>query len=232
MSERQSQIVDAAMQIIATKGSRRFTAQLLATEIGVTGGAIYRHFESMDAIVDAVVQRMGAILFDGFPPELSDPIERLKVFFHHRARTILVKPHISRLLLSDHLAQAGGRVQARRLKEFKRRSQAFVVACLREAQQDGELSGDISPEAGAVIVLGSILSLSHASARLAGEGKIERLFDEVWSAIERTLRGQRPSGALKEQPRRQRRRGNKGDDLWQPNRNPRRTRCPQPRRST
>ena len=209
MSERQSQIVDAAMRIIATKGSRRFTAQLLATEIGVTGGAIYRHFESMDAIVDAVVERMGAMLFDGFPPKAFDPIERLKVFFHHRARTILTNPHISRLLLSDHLTQAGGPAQAKRLKEFKRRSQAFVVNCLREAQQHGRLSGDISPEAGAVIVLGSILSLSHASARVTVEAKVEQLFDEVWSAIERTLRGQRPSGAPKEQPRRPRRRENK-----------------------
>ena len=104
MSERQAQIVDVAMRIIATKGARRFTAQLLATEIGVTAGAVYRHFESMEAIVDAVVERIGAILFEGFPPEAPDPIDRLGLFFRCRTRTILANPHLSRMLLSDHLS--------------------------------------------------------------------------------------------------------------------------------
>jgi AcrR family transcriptional regulator len=209
-TEREAQIVDVAMRIIATKGARRFTAQLLATEIGVTAGAIYRHFESMEAIVDAVVERMGAILFEGFPPEAPDPIERLGLFFQHRTRSIRSNPHLSRMLLSDHLSQAAGPAQAERLEEFKRRSQAFVLGCLREAAQDGALSGEISPEAGAVIVLGSILSLSHASARNASEARIERLADEVWVALERALRAPRPSGdATKPSNRRQHRRANK-----------------------
>jgi AcrR family transcriptional regulator len=199
-SARRAQIVDAAMRIIATKGARRFTAQLLASEIGVTAGAIYRHFDSMDAIVDAVVQRMGALLFEGFPPEASDPIERLGLFFRRRTQTILANPHISRLLLSDHLAQAAGSAQAGRLEEFKQRSQTFVLGCLREARRDGALSGPVSPEAGAIIVLGSILRLSHASARITGGAKIERLSDEVWSAIGRALRTPKPSRELKEPP--------------------------------
>jgi AcrR family transcriptional regulator len=210
MSDRQAQIVDVAMRIIATQGARRFTAQLLATEIGITAGAIYRHFESMEAIVDAVVERVGAILFEGFPPQASDPIERLKRFFQQRTRTILANPHLSRMLLSDHLSQAAGPAQARRLAEFKRRSRTFVVGCLREAEQDGTLSVGIAPEAGAVIVLGSILSLAHATPRITSGARIERLADEVWVAIERTLRASSPSGEPAESSkRRKHRRANK-----------------------
>jgi AcrR family transcriptional regulator len=210
MSERQAQIVDVAMRIIATKGARRFTAQLLATEIGVTAGAIYRHFESMEAIVDAVVERIGAILFEGFPPEAPDPIDRLGLFFRCRTRTILANPHLSRMLLSDHLSQAAGPAQAERLEEFKRRSRTFVVECLRESAQDRTLSAQLSPEVGAVIVLGSILALSHATALITSGARIERLSDEVWSAIERTLRASSPPAKPKETPkRRQRRRANK-----------------------
>jgi len=188
VADRHTQIVDVAMRIIATRGARRFTAQLLATEIGVTAGAIFRHFESMEAIVDAVVERMGAILFEGFPPKAVDPIERLGLFFHRRTQTILANPHLSRMLLSDHLSQAASSSQAGRLEEFKRRSQTFVVGCLREAEQAGALSEAVNPEAGAVIVIGSILALSHATTRIASEARIERLADEVWSVIERTLR--------------------------------------------
>jgi len=210
MSERQAQIVEMAMRVIATKGARRFTAQLLATEVGLTAGAIYRHFESMEAIVDAVVERMGTILFEGFPPEAPDPIERLGLFFHRRTRTILANQHVSRMLLSDHLSQAAGPAQAERLEEFKRRSQTFVVGCLREAEQNGTLSGEISPEAGAVIVLGSILSLSHAAPRITRGARIERLSDEVWAAIERVLRApSQPGETTETSERRQRRRANR-----------------------
>ena len=194
MSARQAQIVDEAMRIIATQGARRFTAQRLATEIGVTAGGLYRHFAGMEAVVDAVVERMGAILCADFPPDVPDPLARLRIFFHNRTRTILAHPHISRLLLSDHLSQAAGPAQARRLEEFKQRSRAFVVGCLREAEQGGALPGAISPEAGAVIVLGSILSLSHASARVASPARIRGLSDEVWAAIERALEAPGPSG--------------------------------------
>ena len=195
LAERQAQIVDAALRIIATRGSRRFTAALLAKEVGLTGGALYRHFSGMDEVVDAVVDRVGQILFDGFPREEADPIERLKHFFYHRARTILGHPHISRLLLSDHLAQAGGVAQSRRLDEFKRRSQAFVVGCLKEAREAGTLTEGMSPEAGTVVVLGSILALSRAAAQVQSSAESERLFDEVWSGIERMLR--RRAGAAK-----------------------------------
>jgi AcrR family transcriptional regulator len=193
LSRRQVQIVNAALRIIATKGSRRFTAQLLATEIGVTAGAIYRHFKSMDAVVDAVVNRMGAVLFAGFPPQAADPIERLKVFFHRRARAIVANPNVSRLLLSDHLAQAAGVAQAKRIKAFKRRSHTFVVECLREAEGLGRLAEGLSAEAGAIVVIGSILALAHSNVRREDEAEVARLCDEVWCGIERMLMTQRGS---------------------------------------
>lgn len=195
LTERQAQIVDAALRIIATKGSRRFTTQLLAKEVGLTGGALYRHFSGMDEVVDAVVDRVGQVLFEGFPPEADDPVERLRLFFYRRARTILGNPHVSRLLLSDHLAQAGGTAQSRRLDEFKRRSREFVMKCLTEAGGAGLLVDGMTPGAGAVVVLGSILALSHAAPRVPNGGDSEPLFDEVWSGIERMLR--RPAGAAK-----------------------------------
>lgn len=188
LTERQTQIVDAALRIIATRGSRRFTADLLAKEVGLTGGALYRHFGSMGDVVDAIVDRVGQILFESFPPEAQDPFERLKLFFYRRARTIRGNPYISRLLLSDHLAQAGGPKQSKRLDDFKRRSRAFVVECLEEASGAGRLVAEMSPESGAVVVLGSILALSHVATRVPSGAENELMFDEVWFGIERMLR--------------------------------------------
>ncbi|HOG27906.1 MAG TPA: TetR/AcrR family transcriptional regulator [Vicinamibacterales bacterium] len=193
MSPRQAQLVEAAMRIIATKGSRRFTAQLLADEVGVTPGAIYRHFPSLNAIVDAVVDRVGALLFADVPPDARDPIPRLGAFFRCRCRAILANPALSRLLLSDHLAQAAGGAQAKRLEGFRRRSRDFVAGCLREAAARGQLAAGIEPDAGAVIVLGSILALCHSGTRIVDAEGFERLAEAVWAALERALRRRAPA---------------------------------------
>jgi AcrR family transcriptional regulator len=188
LSERQMQLVAVAMRILASEGPRRFTAQRLAEDVGLTPGAIYNHFDSMEAIVDAVVDHMGASLFEGFPPKANDPITRLELFFRRRARDILANPHISRLLLTDYLAQAAGASRADRVEDFKRRTQQFVIGCLREAAEKGLLALDVSPAAGAIIVVGAVLSLSHAGTPIADASKLEHLFDEIWQAIERMLR--------------------------------------------
>jgi AcrR family transcriptional regulator len=186
---RRTQIVDAATRIIATRGARMFTAQRLAAQIGVTPGAIFRHFASMDAIVDAVVDRMETLLAGDFPPRLPDPLERLHVFFQRRVRTILANPHTSRMLLSDHLAQTGGQRRAARVEGFKARTRAFVVGCLREAARRGELRRGAEPEAVAVLVVGAVLALAHTSTRAPGARRVERLSASVWAAIETALVG-------------------------------------------
>jgi AcrR family transcriptional regulator len=186
---RQVQIVDAAMRIIASRGSRKFTAQLLGAEVGVTAGAIFRHFKTMDEIVEAIIGRIEGILFEDFPPKEADPIKRLGVFFQNRVRAIVDNPDVSRLLLSDHLAQAGGIDHAKRLNEFKRRSHLFVLECLRQARKSGMLKGNAGAEEGTILVLGSIFALAHSRIRPFDRKGVEELAPRVWSIIEAMLRG-------------------------------------------
>jgi len=186
---RQNEIVESAMVIIAELGARRFTAQLLAERIGITQGAIFRHFDSMDAIVLAVVDRIEELLFAGFPPEAADPIERLGVFFRQRVRTIARIPAISPLMLSDHLAHVGSGASAERLTEFKHRSREFVRATLTEAADKGSLRGVAGVEEGTILVLGAILALGHTGTRVAERPGLERLSERVWATLETTLRG-------------------------------------------
>lgn len=210
LSARQAQIVEAAMRVLATRGARRFTVQLLAAEVGVTGGAIYRHFPSMETVGDAVFARIETILFEGFPPKDPDPLARLRAFFLRRTRTILDHPHVSRLLLSDCRTGKTGAVPVERLDQYRRRSREFVVGCLREAKRRGMLAGGASAEAGAVLVLGSILALAHAGTRIVGEDRAPRLVEEIWGTIESALRGLRPSSASGKRPRRRRGKGEGG----------------------
>jgi AcrR family transcriptional regulator len=172
------------MRIVAIEGPRNFTAQRVADEVGITSGAVFRHFDSMAGIIDQVTAHIGVILAEDFPTGVADPLERLRLFFLNRSRTIENHPHIARLLLSDHLAQAGGATSGDRLGTFKKRSRTFVVQCLSEAQQEGKLASGVKPEPAALVVLGAVLALSHTGTRSIRGAEAERLSNEVWGTLE------------------------------------------------
>lgn len=181
--DRRAEIVDAAMRVIARKGAKKFTAHLVAGEVGVTPGAIFRHFNSMEEIVDAVVDRMESILFEGFPPGGDDPLGRLEEFFRGRINAVARNAELSKLLLSDLVADLGGDGPAVRVQEFKRRSRRFVQKCLKEAFDAGAVSSSVSLEAAAVIILGSIMMVGHSTASRGGRTAVEKLSGEVWESI-------------------------------------------------
>ena len=54
-TERQQQIVEIAIKLIADKGIQNLTTKNLAKEIGISEPAIYRHFSSKLEILKAVI---------------------------------------------------------------------------------------------------------------------------------------------------------------------------------
>jgi AcrR family transcriptional regulator len=186
---RRLEIADAAMRVLVARGARGFTAKAVADTIGVTDGALFRHFRSMEDIVEAVIERMESALFGDFPPPHDDPIDRLHAFFDRRIASVLAQPDLSRLLFSDHLAQLGGERSAARIEEFKRRSHRFVLDGLQEAASRGLLAPGLEPEPAAILVIGAIHGIGHAGTRLRTGRAALRLAERVWTVLEGTLRG-------------------------------------------
>ena len=63
LTERQSEIVNVAMKILVEKGMQNLTVRNVATEVGVSEAAIYRHFESKhDLLVKLLTKLQNLIL--------------------------------------------------------------------------------------------------------------------------------------------------------------------------
>ncbi len=54
-TERQKEIVEAALELITTKGIQGVTIKNLAKKIGITEPAIYRHFKSKTEILLSIL---------------------------------------------------------------------------------------------------------------------------------------------------------------------------------
>lgn len=185
---RRQEIISAAMQILTTDGARQFTAERLGAAVGLESGSIFRHFDSMEDILDGVVDRIEEIIFIDFPPKADNPLESLRIFFEARVNAIADHPEVSKLLLTSMLIPNGNNEsRVKRLREFKLKSRRFVAKCLKKAKADGLLNKDISYEESSVLVLGCIYAIAHMS--IGGEYKKadRKLTKRMWKILERTI---------------------------------------------
>lgn len=186
---RREQIVDVALRIIATEGLGRFTTAAIAEAVGLTDGAIFRHFDSKEAIVLAVIERIERAFFADFPPAAPDPIDRLGAFFVGRIHAASGLPGAGHLMFSEQLAQAAGPEGVRRVRAMQQRSMAFVHESLAEARDRERLRLDVDPDDLFVLVRGAMLALLHPDARRGSERVLRARAERVWALLEATLTG-------------------------------------------
>jgi AcrR family transcriptional regulator len=209
--DRRREIADAALRVIAVEGLGRFTAVAIAREVGLTDGALFRHFPSKEAIVDAAIDRVEELLFEGHPPAADDPIDRLGAFFRARVAVIRDNPGISPLLMSDELAKAASADGVKRVADMRRRSTGFVRSCIAEAERRKALAAGLRAEEASVVVLGSLLALAHSATVVAEP--VSTVAPRVWIALEKLLRRPQPrrSTAGRRSPPRTERHHPRGD---------------------
>ena len=88
LSPKRAEIADAALRIIGSRGIAALTTATLAAELGVSSGAPFRHFASLDDILEAAAQRTEEILRSTSPDPGLPPLARLEQLFLARAETV------------------------------------------------------------------------------------------------------------------------------------------------
>jgi len=183
--ERRQQIAEAALRIISGKGVKSLTAQELGREVGIADGTIFRHFKDKAEIVRAAIAHLEGVLFQSFPPEAEDPLDRLQLFFVGRLRLVQSMPSVFLAAFSDRLEEAAG-AEAGLVRSIISRSQAFVSQCLQEAQERGDIASSLSLEALTLVVMGTLQAAAFASRRSGGKSKTDPVM--AWQTIEKMLR--------------------------------------------
>jgi len=161
---RRPQIAAAALRLIGERGLPALTSAALAAEVGLTSGALFRHFPSVDAILDAAVEDAIARLEGTFPSPGLGPKERLFALVRSRIDLLAGDPGLAWLLRSDQAALALPPAAVERLGALVARSRAFLLDALREGRAEGSFRTDIAPETLLVFVLGAV----HVLTGMAG----------------------------------------------------------------
>lgn len=104
--DRQEEIIKAAIDLAGDRGPDEVTTQDMARAIGVTQGAIFRHFPNKDMIWMGVVHWVRGRLMtvvDAAASQGKDPIDSLQRIFYAHLGFVEKHPALPRLLLSGHL---------------------------------------------------------------------------------------------------------------------------------
>ncbi|MBN2342837.1 MAG: TetR/AcrR family transcriptional regulator [Deltaproteobacteria bacterium] len=188
--KRRTQIVEVAICLISHHGLREFKAARIAEALGVTTGALFRHFESMAEIADAVVAHIENLLFAESLPSVDHPLERLEAFFKQRVQVIHDHPAISRILLSDQVIDSAEFECFKQLREFRKRTGKFIKQCIEDALQQQLLNGIVSAEDAAVLVVGAVFALAHSPVQPGDAIALHKQGDRIWRVLYHNLTGE------------------------------------------
>lgn len=172
---RQQQIVDAARILIFKYGSEHLTVKRIATEVGISEAAIYRHFKSKKSILSFLLSHIEEVLLKDISPESAgaepvtlDTIE--KIVRNHFSKIDLRKG-ISFQVIAE-IISLGDRKLNKQASQTIDKYISRLKELLTEGVRDGAVRQDIDLEASATLLFSliqgvvNIWSLSNSNVNL------------------------------------------------------------------
>lgn len=190
-ADRREQIAEAAMSIIGERGISALTTASLAAQVGVTTGALYRHFATFEEILEEAV-RCGVGHIDAtFPDASLAPLARLEELARNRVRLMRGNPGLAWLLRSEEANLVLPARATRELRAVRQRSRRFLLKALQDGITSGDIRQDIEAEQLLIPVLATIHAAMGSPTRSAGRGRQPNV-DLVLSTLLRLIRKETP----------------------------------------
>ena len=162
------ELVERALDLVGERGIAALSTRALADAVGLSSGAIFRHFSTLDALLDAVVDHAVDVLSSTYPDDALPAPERLAAFVTLRAGAVGRRRGILRLVVSEQFVRAMPPAAAARLQAAVRRTLAFVHATVSEGQVTGSFRADLPAEHLAMLVVGTVHALVILPAASGG----------------------------------------------------------------
>jgi AcrR family transcriptional regulator len=172
---RQMHLVDAALQLAAQRSPADITTGDLARAVGITQGAVFRHFASKEAIWLAVLDWTADTLIAALEHAVTgapDPLAALQAVFKAHVDFVMAHPGVPRVIFQE-LQHAQDTALKARVRGLMQQYRTLVMDLLQRAQALHLLAPAIDLPAAAVLFLGSVQGLvlqSLASGQVQAMG--------------------------------------------------------------
>lgn len=157
-SERQEQIIQAAIELIAQHSIQDLTIKNLSAKIGVTEAALYRHFSSKLEILLAILEFFkdnSAKMLEQVEHLQLGPLDKILFIFQNRFKTFQEKPSLAAAIFSEEIFQNDQRL-SEVVYEIMNFSLNTIVLLIDQGQRNGSIRADLNKEDVAMIMVGGM----------------------------------------------------------------------------
>lgn len=172
--ERRAATVQAVVDLAAEQNPAEITTTAIADRMGLTQGALFRHFPNKDAILEATMSWVSERLLarvDKAAEGAATPAAALEAMFMTHIDFVARHPGVPRMLFGE-LQRPGETLPKRMVLTLIRQYEQRLRRLMEAGKVQGELNAELNVDAAAVLFIGTIQGLVMQSL-LAG--KVRRI---------------------------------------------------------
>lgn len=203
---RQASLIEAALQLAAQRSPASITTADLALVVGITQGAVFRHFASKEAIwlavldwaADTLMERLQTAAQSGTAarhPALVGPsseLPALQAVFMTHVDFVTAYPGVPRVIFQE-LQSPGDTALKTRVQNLLQRYRELLMQLLQQAMQQRTIAQDTNLTAAAVLFIGAVQGLMM-QAMISGDlPAMARQAPDVFAIFARGVLGDPPS---------------------------------------
>ncbi len=159
--ERRAEIVAATLRLASGTSPGAITTADVAAAVGITQGAIFKHFPTKDAIwlaamrwVNETLQRALRTAAD----RAATPLAALEAIFHAHVNFVIAHPGVPRFIFHE-LQQADDSAAKREVRSVLKSYRRLLLQVLEQAVVHGQIPERVDREAAATSFVGLIQGL-------------------------------------------------------------------------
>ncbi|MCC7054247.1 MAG: TetR/AcrR family transcriptional regulator [Gemmatimonadaceae bacterium] len=159
--ERRLATVETVIALAGSTNPGDITTTAIAAEMGLTQGALFRHFPTKDSIIEAVIEWVVEHLMarvDTAAGSASAPLAALEAVFLAHIDFVARHPGVPRIVFGQ-LQHAGQTAAKGMVQAMLRRYGQRVAALLADARDRGEVDAALDVEAATTLFIGTIQGL-------------------------------------------------------------------------
>jgi AcrR family transcriptional regulator len=186
---RREQIIEASRKLIMRYGSEHVTVRRIAAEIGISEGALYRHFKSKKEVLFFLIRHIEENLVGDLQkrPPPKNILSILENKLRNHLSSIRQRKGMSFLVIAE-IISLGDKELNKRVLEVLSKYISNIRKLLLEGIKTGEIRQDIDPEMVATSFFGTMQGLVTIWALSNYNFNLEKKFSTFWSVFRRAIK--------------------------------------------
>ncbi|MGE0081323.1 MAG: TetR/AcrR family transcriptional regulator [Thiohalomonadaceae bacterium] len=187
--QRREVTVAAVIELAAEQNPSEITTAAIAQRMGLTQGALFRHFPSKDAVLEAVMHWVAARLLarvERAAATAPDVPTALEAMFMAHIEFVTEHPGVPRVLFGE-LQRAGETPAKRMAMGLLQRYGSQLRTLMARGKESGQLAADLDEDSAVVLFIGTVQGLVMQSLLAGDVGRIRTQAPGVFAIYRRGL---------------------------------------------